>query len=118
MATPTSIHWIYRIIPPDRSQVRWYSWLFWSLLGNDEDGAMGERSAVPGYGKEAPQSLWQFLRWLSRNPAHNFCFHDINWPGGPVFKWGKRPGWNGYIGWRPTADGNGVFGVAFRHEEN
>lgn len=79
--------------------------ILWALFGNDEDGPYGM----------FPHTCWGAVRWWLRNPLHNLCFHVINWPGGPFWKWGKVPGWNGYIGFRPP---DGVFGIAIRKETN
>lgn len=90
--------------------------ILWALFGNDEDGPYGP----PYDGRETffPRTRWGAVRWWLRNPCHNLFWHVINWPGGPLFKFGKRPGLNGYIGWRPRPDGNGVFGAAFRYERH
>lgn len=82
--------------------------ILWAIFGNDEDGPYGFY----------PRTKLGAVRWWLRNPFHNLFWHVINYPGGPFFKWGKRPGLNGYIGWRPLPDGNGVFGVAFRYEKH
>lgn len=92
----------------------------WALFGNDEDGP---------YGFYAHTTLGAIHWWL-RNPCHNLTHHVLNWPGGPIYRWGrladkrtpewwKRPfvdPWNGYIGWRQTKEGNGVLGIACRQE--
>ena len=75
----------------------------WAVFGNDEDGPYGLY----------PHTWVGAVRWWVRNPAHNLTHHVLNWPCGPFFKWGKVPGWNGYIGFRPP---NGVFGIAIRKE--
>lgn len=106
------MHWLYRIVPASRPRLydpRILTWCF----GNDEDGIFGERSGVETF-KGAPPSVWQFVRWGIRNPAHNLTHHVVNWPGGPFWKWGTRPGLNGYVGFRPPL---GLFGIAFRYEK-
>lgn len=104
--------WLYSIVPASKPKI--YSPLIvtWALFGNDEDGICGERSLVETF-KGGPVNLAQFLRWTFRNPFHNLFFHVLAWPGGPFFKWGSVPGWNGYLGFRPP---KGVFGAAFRYE--
>lgn len=85
--------------------------ILWALFGNDEDTIYGR----PDQGGYADHTAWNAVKFWFRNPFHNLFFHVINWPGGPFFKFGKRPGLNGYIGWRPP---NGNFGAAFRYEKN
>lgn len=77
----------------------------WALFQNDEDGPYGIY----------PHTTLGAVCWWFRNPFHNLLFHVINWPSGPFFKWGKVPGWNGYIGFRPPS---GAFGIALRYEKN
>jgi hypothetical protein len=105
------MHWLYRIIPRERP--RWFDprLLTWVLLGNEEDGLFGP--PYEGRGTFYPPTLWGAIRWAVRNPFHNLLFHVLAWPGGPFWKWGKVPGWNGYIGFRPP---KGVFGIAIRKE--
>lgn len=78
-------------------------WFLWAVFGNDEDGPYGIYE----------ETWWGAVKWWIRNPFHNLCWHVINWPGGPCFRWGKVPGWHGYIGWR---DGDGVFGIKVTYE--
>ena len=85
----------------------------WALFGNDDDGVYGERSIVPTYGPDAPRTPWQRVRWWLRNPFHNLVWIVLAWPDGPLLKWGKSSGWNGYIGFRPP---RGAFGIAIRKE--
>ena len=82
--------------------------IIWALFGNDEDSIYG-----PAWFNNGQHSKWIAIKWWIRNPFHNLLWHVLNWPGGPFFKWGHSPGWNGYIGFRPP---NGVFGIALKHE--
>ncbi len=100
-------HWLYKIIPPSRSACNFLTIVPWAIFGNDEDGIFGERSIVPTYGKDAPQTVRQFFRWWTRNPLHNLFWHVLAWPGGPYKRWGKPGVWYGYIGFRPP---EGSFG--------
>src|SRR3954469_9792743 len=71
-------------------------WGRWALYGNDEDGPYGPPYAGrPTFFEPTP---WGAVRWWLRNPFHNLLFHVLSWPGGPLWRWGKRPGLNGYIG--------------------
>jgi len=77
----------------------------WACVGNEEDGWFGIYE----------HTLWGAIKWWWRNPFHNLFWHVLRWPNGPIYRWGKKPGWNGYIGWRPP---HGAFGGAFRDEKN
>lgn len=79
--------------------------IIWALFGNDEDGPYGIY----------PHTSLGAIRWWLRNPFHNLLFHVANWQNGPIFRFGKRPGLNGYIGFRPP---HGAFGIAFRYERH
>ena len=81
--------------------------IIWALFGNDEDTIYG-----PPWFNKNKLTRWTAVRWWFRNPFHNLVFHVMVWPGGPIFRWGKVPGWNGYIGFRE----GGVFGIAIRKE--
>src|SRR3990167_9825160 len=74
------MHWLYTIIPPARKDTSAWNWLFWALLGNDDDGIFGEgpRSGdawLAQWGNEL--SLKRFWAWQTRNPLHNFFFYVI-----------------------------------------
>ncbi|MDF2549093.1 MAG: hypothetical protein K0S07_160, partial [Chlamydiales bacterium] len=74
-----SRHWIYRVIPRHRSQIRWFDvghWLSWGLLGNDDDGLFGEELTAGYRLQEGPKPALA-LCWAARNPLHNFCFYVI-----------------------------------------
>src|SRR5262245_53774154 len=67
-------HPLYNIVPRHRCQIRWYDlghWTMWMLFGNDDDGIFGEEA---DYSLEEQISTWKALRWVCRNPFHNFCF--------------------------------------------
>ncbi len=72
-------HWLYRVIPRHRCQIRWYDlghWTTWMLFGNDDDGIFGEEMS----GRYRPYQKVCFpkaLAWTVRNPLHNFCFYVI-----------------------------------------
>jgi len=71
-------HWLYRVVPPHRSMVRWYDlphWCSWALFGNDYDGIFGELF-LASRGTEnfnGPQAA----SWYVRNPLHNMFFYVI-----------------------------------------
>lgn len=72
-------HWLYRIVPRHRTQIRWYDlghWTSWSLFGNDDDGIFGEEPTAD-FRKCSPPSVGKALAWAYRNPTHNFCFYVI-----------------------------------------
>lgn len=70
---------LYKIIPKSWNDCKLWQIPFWVLFGNDEDGIYGERGGVPSYQGVAP-SYWQFVRWQTRNPAHNLFFHVLSIP--------------------------------------
>lgn len=72
-------HWLYRVIPRHRCQIRWYDvghWTTWMLFGNDDDGLFGEEMDAL-YLVDEPISGRKALKWGLRNPLHNFCFYVI-----------------------------------------
>lgn len=74
-----SSHWLYRIIPRHRSQIKWYDlghWLSWALFGNDDDGLFSE-AQVPLFRPQQKIEFTKALAWTLRNPFHNFCFYVI-----------------------------------------
>lgn len=71
-------HYLYTIVPRQRSQIQWYDfgrWTLWAVVGNDDDGIFGER--VAGFHPELAPSMGRALLWTLRNPLHNFCFYVI-----------------------------------------
>lgn len=72
-------HWLYRVIPRHRCQIRWFDlphWASWMLLGNDDDGIFGEGPKAH-YLEDQPADFRKAMRWALRNPLHNFCFYTI-----------------------------------------
>lgn len=72
-------HWLYRIIPRHRSQIRWYDlghWFMWALFGNDDAGIFAE-AHLPLFNRDQPICLCKSLMWMLRNPLHNFCYYVI-----------------------------------------
>jgi hypothetical protein len=72
-------HWLYRIIPRHRCQIRWYDlghWCTWMLFGNDDDGIFGEEPTA-NFRPTHKIHFMQALAWELRNPLHNFCFYVI-----------------------------------------
>jgi hypothetical protein len=72
-------HWLYRVVPKHRCQIQWHDighWLTWMLFGNDDDGIFGEEY-TSNYRPHQKVSVQKALRWMCRNPLHNFCFYVI-----------------------------------------
>ncbi len=72
-------HWLYKVVPRHRSQIRWYDlghWTSWALFGNDDDGIFGEEPTAY-FCKGSPPSLPKALAWAWRNPTHNLCFYAL-----------------------------------------
>jgi hypothetical protein len=72
-------HWLYKIVPRHRCQIRWYDvghWCTWTLFGNDDDGIFGEESTAH-YRPYQKVNFGKALAWKCRNPFHNFCFYVI-----------------------------------------
>ncbi len=72
-------HWLYRVVPRHRSQIRWYDighWTFWMLFGNDNDGIFGESKTGP-YQQVRRNNVNKAISWWVRNPFHNFTNYTI-----------------------------------------
>lgn len=133
-------HWLYKIIPASKKDVKFWNAVLWALFGNDEDGIFAEKTNVKGFEGLRP-SFVLFLKWWVRNPFHNLFFHVLSFPlfysfllfgesdTKPYF-WPKNNGFlvalnvfpfisfkssklEGYIGYRPM-NKRAVFGMAFR----
>lgn len=66
-------HWLYKIIPFGKENVKWYNWPLWAFFGNDNDGIFGERSEFffPAW-NDSKTTPWVAVKWWFRNPFHNF----------------------------------------------
>ena len=87
-----------KIIPSNRKDATWLTWLPWALFGNDEVGVYGERSPV--WHSEYPDlTVKTWFLWWARNPFCNLFTYVINWPHKQqrvLFSWGaegERKGW-------------------------
>ncbi len=72
-------HWLYKVIPRHRSQIRWYDlghWVTWTLFGNDDDGIFGEEP-TSGYKTRRNVSGLRAFAWTLRNPLHNLGFYVL-----------------------------------------
>jgi hypothetical protein len=132
-------HWLYRVIPRHRAQVRWYDlghWSSWLLFGNDDDGLFGEELTAD-YRPTQPADGYKALCWGMRNPLHNFTYYVIGtayWPNSEfalikaeveslsLFSYKSEEGCNfagegtslflGFHGWKPYAS------LRLRYNEN
>lgn len=77
MSAPAK-HWLYKIIPFGKENVKWYNWFFWAFFGNDDDGIFGENSEFffPIWNK-SKTTPWVALKWWFRNPFHNFVRYTL-----------------------------------------
>lgn len=74
-----STHWLYRVVPRHRSQIRWWDlghWVTWTVFGNDDDGIFGEEPTA-NYRTRRNTGALRATAWSLRNPLHNFCFYVI-----------------------------------------
>jgi hypothetical protein len=70
-----SVNYLYNIIPRNSEQIRFYDiphWTTWAILGNQEDGIFGEDQDSL---YSTNLNTWTAIKWGTRNPFHNFCFH-------------------------------------------
>lgn len=93
----TRPHWLYRIVPASRDQVRGpFSWLAWALFGADQAGIFGERDHYAQWYRDVGPSLWMFVCWQARNPAQNLFKIVLAWPRDPMrilAQWFAGEGW-------------------------
>jgi hypothetical protein len=133
-------HWIYKVVPRHRSQIRWYDfphWTTWALFGNDDDGIFGEET-TSGYHTSRKVGAPRAIAWNARNPGHNLFFYVLGSgkvesefalirlgdEGNGLFEYkkegetvfaGKRHGFFlGFHGWKPFISLNFTYGRQFQ----
>jgi hypothetical protein len=70
---------IYNWVPYNKSCIdkkSLLSYLAWAFIGNDDDGAYGEKPSAGNWTNEKIGPKRAFMWWM-RNPMHNFTFYVI-----------------------------------------